>query len=193
MNIFKITIPLALTALALSLSACAKSSAPSDSSGTVVKHSAPTGEDSYESYYKKFLFEPQVCSPKYPRYYKFASSNGVSILASNSKLRLSITAYLFADNTYRATLDLLKPRPDVNEYTYEVLENHELRGNWIVECEKIILENLGTGNALTYNGRRAVDLHIESSVAGGLFSQSETILTGATSSYVPDDLEIRCE
>ena len=184
---------LAIVALAFSLSACAKNNSPSASSETVVKHSAPMGEDSYESYYKKFLFEPEPCTQKYPRYYKFASSSGASMLASNSKLRLTVTAYLFKDNTYRAILELLKPRPDINSYTYEILEKHEQAGRWAVENENLRLENLGVGKALTYDERRAIDLHIESNVANGLFNQSETILTGATSSYVPQDLEVQCE
>lgn len=183
---------LALTSLVVAVTACAKNTAPSSAENSVVKHSSTFNGQSYESYFRHFLFAPQPCSLEYSRYYKFASTNGVAVLASDPKLRFTVTTYLFPDQTYRADFELLKPRPDINDYTYEVLDNYDQRGKWAVENEVIVLENLGVGKALIYNERQAFDLHVESTIARGIFNQSDTILTTASSTSVPDELEVQC-
>lgn len=181
-----------LVALAVSLSACAKDSG-SSSTTSVTKQTTPVGEVSYEAYYKKFLFAAGICSANYPRYYHFASSHNISSLASDRNLNVSVTLYLLTDNTYTAYLEILKPRPDISSNTSEILETDQQSGKWSVVDENLILENLGVGTALTFNGQPAIDLKLQDVASGIVFNQSETIVGGSSSSSVPQQFEVQCK
>lgn len=188
----KIKVQIALAVLAMSLSACAKDNSPSSSSNHTTKYSAPAGDDSFESYYNHFLFKPLPCSGSKIRWYQQASSSDIAMLTSNPELFFSMRLFLLPNNSYSAEIQLLKPRPDISNYTSEVLKTYEQGGKWSVVDNAIVLENLGVGHVLTYNGHRAINLDLANVASGALFNQSNTVLTIAESDSAPQQLEVQC-
>ncbi len=189
----KIKVQISLTVLAMALPACAKDNSPSANSTQTTKYSAPAGDDSFESYYNHFLFKADPCQPNKTLWYHLANTSDISSLASNPALFVSMKLFLLANNKYSVEIQLLKPRPDINNYTYDVLKTDRQSGKWSVVDDAIVLENLGVGHALTYNGHRAINLDLANVASDGLFNHTSTILTNAESDSVPQELEVQCQ
>ena len=177
---------------AIGLVSCAKENSNGGHSETVTRHFAPVGYESYEAYYNKFLFEPQECNPDKSRYYRFAGSDGFSKIKEDKEHYFDVDLHLLKDGTYIVEIDFLLPAPQWGFNTMIVEKTEVQRGRWSVVEEKIVLENLGYGKALTYNDSPAIDLYLTNVQVNPIYNGSSTIIVGMLSTSTLEELRKKC-
>ena len=180
--------------LALVAVGCGKENTASETSKTetIVQTSSPGGGETYESYYNRFLFQVGKCKVDNTRYYKYAGSEHVSPLASDSGRFLQMYLYLQANLNYMAVMQVLKPDHRWGGDAFYVTETYLQNGKWSIQGDALVLENLGVGHTLTYNGIKAVNFHLSSPKMVSVLNNSESVLVLYEGQTIPKNLEQPC-
>lgn len=133
--------------------------------------------DSEYGYYKRFIFDGDTCSST-NRTYKFAGSAYFSVLQSDPRYRLNVRMYLDRNHSYSVNFQVKSFDTITN--SFETTVSFWRGGRWSIDAGNLILDGVGDGYPVTYDGVPAVLLQIKDNYPGKMFDRSNTVLIPET-------------
>jgi hypothetical protein len=132
-------------------------------------------QDSEFGYYEQFIFDSEACSPT-GKTYKYAASAYNSLLQSHPKNRLSVRLYLFRDYSYTVNFQI----KSLNEATgkFETSMSYWRGGHWSIDQGDLILDGMGVGYQVSFDGVPAILIQIKDNYPGKMFDRSTVVLVG---------------
>lgn len=153
----------------------------------------PDGKpQSLKEYYRRFLFYPMPCDKDKNRYYHEAHSENYALVDREKREYVSLDLYLLESGNFIADINLVTPRPDISSSTWAEMKTDRVIGKWSINDERIVLENLGSGRPLIYNGGASIFLTLEEIKSDHRYNGRELFVIGTQSTNTIPELQEEC-
>lgn len=151
--------------------------------------------EGFENFFKSYIHQYGNCIHGSMRYYTSATNFVDSNTALDSEKYSDVKIYLLENGQYIAEVELLIPWTEFGEGIKRVISEKQIRGNWFVENDKLILENLGFGKAVQVledeKMLKAVEFKIENNYLTEFVNTIYYLRKSESTNVIPE-LEVSC-